>query len=71
MSAGVCDMIETIYGSKYKVIKHTGIEKNTLILKEFKTEWKKCDILCYSPTIEAGLDFDDEYFDKCYGIICN
>ena len=70
MSAGVCEMIETIYGSKYKVIKHTGIEKNTLILKEFKNEWKKCDILCYSPTIEAGLDFDDEYFDKCYGIIC-
>jgi len=70
MSAGVCDMIETIYGKKNKVIKHTGIEKNTLILKNFKTEWKKCDILCYSPTIEAGLDFDDEYFDKCYGIIC-
>lgn len=71
MSANICEMIEKMYSNKYKVIKHTGIEKNKDILKMFKTEWKKCDILVYSPTIEAGVDFDEEYFDKCYGVICN
>jgi hypothetical protein len=71
MSANVCEIIEKMYSNKYKVIKHTGIDKNKDILKEFKSEWKKCDILVYSPTIEAGVDFDEEYFDKCYGVICN
>jgi hypothetical protein len=52
---------------KYKVIIHNGIEKNNKILRDYKNEWNKCDILLYSPTIEAGVDFDKEYFDCCYG----
>jgi len=31
----------------------------------------KVDILIYSPTIEAGVNFDLLWFDKMYGIICN
>ena len=55
----------------YKVIIHNGIEKNNKILRDYKNEWNKCDILLYSPTIEAGVDFDKEYFDCCYGFMSN
>ena len=51
----------------YKVVCHNGIEKNNEELKHFKEEWKKADLLLYSPTIEAGVDFDTKHFDKCYG----
>ena len=46
----------------YKVICHNGIEKNDNVLKNYKNECSKCDILLYSPIIEAGVDYDKEYF---------
>ena len=60
------------YKNKYKdegynVVCHNGIEKNNEQLKNYKEEWNKADLLIYSPTIEAGVDFDKEHFDKCYG----
>lgn len=51
----------------YNVICHNGIDKNNGQLKEFKKEWKQADLLLYSPTIEAGVDFDVKHFDTCYG----
>jgi hypothetical protein len=51
----------------YKVVCHNGIEKNNEQLKNYKEEWNKADLLIYSPTIEAGVDFDVKHFDKCYG----
>ena len=36
-------------------------------MKNYKEEWNKADLLIYSPTIEAGVDFDVKHFDKCYG----
>lgn len=41
------------------------IKKN---LDDVLNTWDKCDILCYSPTIESGVNFDKEYFDTIYGI---
>ena len=55
----------------YKVICHNGIEKNNDVLKDYKNEWSKCDILLYSPTIEAGVDYDKEYFNCCMGYMSN
>ena len=55
----------------YKVICHNGIEKNNDVLKDYKNEWSKCDILLYSPTIEAGVDYDKEYFNTCMGYMSN
>jgi hypothetical protein len=51
----------------YRVICHNGIEKNNDILKYFKNEWPNCDLLIYSPTIEAGVDYDKENFNCCMG----
>ena len=51
----------------YKVICHNGIEKNNDILKDLKNEWFNCVLLIYSPTIEAGVDYDKENFNCCMG----
>ena len=55
----------------FNVICHNGIQKNNEILKNYKSEWSKCDILLYSPTIEAGVDYDNEYYDSCMGYMSN
>ena len=66
MSASECDYYEALYKDKYKVIKHTGIHKEKEILKDVNNEWNKCDLLTYSPTVEAGVDFNIKYYDNCY-----
>lgn len=55
-----------------KVLIYTGKtdDRNKLDLKDVNENWTKCDVLIYSPTIESGVNFDIEYFDKIYGIIC-
>jgi hypothetical protein len=55
----------------YKVVCHNAIEKNEEILTNYIDEWKKTDLLIYSPTIEAGVDFDVKHFDKCYGYMAD
>ena len=50
---------------------HNGIEKNNDVLKNYKNEWSKCDILLYSQTIEAGVAYDKEYFNTCMGYMSN
>ena len=61
-----------IYKDKYNVILHNSIDKNKEILSDVNKNWSKCDLLIYTPTIEAGVDFNvSNYFDKCYGIITN
>lgn len=69
MSANACNSIKEMF-KNYNICIHTGIEKNIKILRNYMEEWSKCDLLIYSPTIEAGVDFNMEYFDKCYGLVC-
>ena len=38
-------------------------------LEDVNNIWSKCDVLIYSPTIEAGVNFDILHFDKIFGII--
>lgn len=59
-----------------KVAIYTGIsnDKDKDDLKNVLENWTKLDVLIYSPTIESGVNFDIEHFDKIYGIIssgCN
>ena len=55
----------------YNVLVHNGSEKNKEKFIHYKEEWKKIDLLIYSPTIEAGVDFDVEHFDLCFGSMSN
>jgi len=69
MSAGECDYYDKLYNEKYNVIKHTGLHKDKTKLMNVNEEWNKCDLLTYSPAVEAGVDFNKKYFDKCYIIL--
>jgi len=51
----------------YIVVCHNGIEKNNEQLRKYKEEWMKANLSIYSPTIEAGVDFDMKHFHKLYG----
>tara|TARA_R110000868_G_scaffold163412_6_gene395633 strand:+ start:126 stop:3101 length:2976 start_codon:yes stop_codon:yes gene_type:complete len=57
---------------KKKVLIYTGKtdDKNKLDLLDVKASWTTSDVVIYSPTIEAGVNFDSDYFYKIYGIIC-
>jgi hypothetical protein len=67
---------ETVkYYTQYKelgfdCIMHNSIFRNKKILKDVNENWSKCQLLTYSPIIEAGVDFNIiGHFDKCYAII--
>lgn len=56
----------------FKIIIHNSLERNKEILKNVKTEWINADLLIYSPSVEAGVDFDiKNHFHKCYANITN
>lgn len=41
-------------------------------IKNIHSLWEDCDILMYTPTIEAGLSFDkQDCFDRLYGYVCS
>jgi hypothetical protein len=59
-----------MYKDKYTICIHNSIIRNKEILKRANEEWAKCDLLIYSPSVEAGVDFNIvNYFDKCYAIL--
>jgi len=58
--------------SNYKVILHNSIEKNKDKLLDVNKYWSECDLLIYSPTVEAGIDFNiTNHFHKCYATLSN
>ena len=75
MSSKKCSDMEELIKKEYpkkKILIYTGKtdDSNKIDLKDVNENWTKCDVLIYSPTIESGVNFDIEYFDKIYGIIC-
>jgi hypothetical protein len=72
MNRTTSEKYNTIYKNICNVILHNGIESNKKILNDVNTEWQKADLLIYSPTIEAGIDFNiQKYFNKCYICLSN
>lgn len=33
--------------------------------------WKQYDVIIYTPTVSAGVSFEEEHFDKIYGYFCD
>jgi len=58
---------------KIKMSIYTGStsDLNKTDLDDVKKNWSLLDVLIYSPTIEAGVNFDVLHFDKIYGIVCS
>jgi hypothetical protein len=74
MSTGKCDTFHQKLKKEFpekRVLTYTGSsDDNTK--KDFNDVtniWNKCDILIYSPTCEAGVNFDIEHFDRMFGIL--
>ena len=62
--------IENKY-NELTILIYTGMtsDNNRIALEEVNKIWVNCDVLIYSPTIEAGVNFDVVHFDKIFGII--
>ena len=58
-----------IYKDKYPTIIHNSIQNDKKQLININDYWKSARLLIYTSTIEAGCDFNIEWFDKCYIII--
>ena len=54
-----------------KILIYTSMtsDKNKMELENVNNIWNKCDVLLYSPKIEAGVNFDVPHFDKIFGFI--
>jgi len=65
------DKLQTKYPEK-KIMYYYGlasdIEKRDV--EDIFNKWKTCDVVIYSPTIEAGVSFDCDHFDRLYGFMC-
>ena len=64
--------------AKYPEVKIQVYNSKTIRKKEVAEElddvsvsWKKYDVVMYSPTISAGVSFDEEHFDKCFCYFVN
>jgi hypothetical protein len=56
----------------YACIIHNSDERNRDVLRNVKYCWGSCDILIYTPVVEAGVDFDTKgYFHHCFALISN
>jgi len=56
----------------YRVVKHTRHTADSYKeeLKDVDKYWTKFQVVIYSPTVEAGVSFNVEHFDKMYTVIC-
>lgn len=76
MSSSKCNEYKDFINGVKKglnILVYTGSSSDYLKneLKNVLGNWKEADVLIYSPTIEAGVNFDLPHFDKIYGLICD
>jgi hypothetical protein len=65
-------MYEKYSAKGYACIIHNSEERNRDVLRNVKMYWGHCDILIYTPVVEAGVDFDTKgYFHHCFALISN
>jgi len=76
MSSSLCeDLVQRIkeeFPNK-KVKMYTSSTDDLIKIEDFENVnkvWNTLDFLCYSPTIEAGVDFNVPHFTKMYANIC-
>lgn len=59
------------YNGRYATIIHNSHTDDKIKekLKNVTEYWITCQLLIYTPSVEAGVDFDMEYFDKKYVVL--
>lgn len=71
MDRGDSSLYYEQFKDRYATMIHNSKERNAHVLRDVKTEWRKCRLLIYSPTVEAGIDFSLEspHFTRLYGMM--
>ena len=71
MSSKLASYYNKLYKDTYKTIVHCSDSDDKLKenLKDVKTFWKLFQLLIYSPSVESGVNFDVEHFDKIYVVL--
>lgn len=71
MSSSIADYYYKLYSGKYKTVLHTSKvdDKFKKELKDVNNFWVKYQLVIYSPSIESGVNFDKEHFDKIYIVL--
>jgi hypothetical protein len=71
MDRGDSSLYYERFRDRYETMVHNSKERNAHVLRDVKTEWRKCRLLIYSPTVEAGVDFsvDSPHFTRLYGMM--
>jgi hypothetical protein len=71
MSSEMGSRYEALYLNKYRVCLHTSTTDDSLKaeLKDVNNFWVNFDLVIASPTIEAGVDFNVEHFDRMYVVL--
>ena len=72
--AGLRQEIEAKYPSaKVQMYNSKTIREASVAaeLKDVTKAWKLYDVVMYSPTVSAGVSFDEIHFDKCFCIFTN
>ena len=69
-----CETYADTLGKQFpdkKILYYTGSsdDEKKKDFNDVTNIWNKCDVLIYSPTCEAGVNFDINHFDRMYGII--
>lgn len=65
MSSKVCVSLYAEYFQQYNTKMYTAIHGDKKELIDVNTHWQ-CDLLLYSPCIEAGVDFNVIHFDSMF-----
>jgi hypothetical protein len=73
MEALRSEIVEKYPDVKIQVYNSKTIRKKEVAdeLDDVAVSWKKYDVVMYSPTISAGVSFDEEHFDKCFCYFVN
>ena len=72
MSMSMSEEVYERYKDKYKVVIHNSLEKNAEVLEDVEKHWSNVDMVIYSPTVEAGVDYSvPGKFTKCFASVSN
>lgn len=71
MSSEVVKKYERKYSGKYNMITHISenSKQNSKVFENITDTWKDKQLVAYSPTLESGVDFSLDHFDKKYIIL--
>ena len=71
MSSKLASHYNKLFKDKYNTILHCSDSDDSLKhkLKDVKNLWNKYQLLIYSPSIESGVNFDKNHFNKIYIVL--